>query len=216
MKPRRSKSFVAVWIGFVALAASGLVLGLGVSSALSQTVPTETTTPTETEPPPPPDPDPINPPPPPNNPPPPSQPPPTGDPSPPPSSSGAVANPTKQKKKPAKPERRPKKERPAATSFAHDPRDPPPVVVDGELASGPAFSPGSSGGTTGTQVIALFLVAGLVVGALLLALAAIPAWVVRPARASAIIDHWRVQIAATGLSALSMALIIFVLTTSGV
>jgi outer membrane biosynthesis protein TonB len=217
MKRRRSRSLVAAWAALIALTASGLLLGLGVSSALSQTVPTETTTPTETTPPPPPDPDPIPPPPHPQDPPPPSStpPPPAGDPSPPPSS-GASAAPSKPKKKPAKPDRRPKKERPAETSFAHEPRDPA-VLAGASLPSGPSFSNSNAtlSSNSGSRLIALFLLAGLAVGGVLLGLAAVPAWILRPARASALIDHWRVQIAATGLSAVCMALIIFLLNTSG-
>jgi hypothetical protein len=49
---------------------------------------------------------------------------------------------------------------------------------------------------------------------ILIGIAAIPDWAIRPARAAIVLAHWRVQIAATGLSALFAAAIVFLLGTS--
>jgi hypothetical protein len=73
-------------------------------------------------------------------------------------------------------------------------------------------SSATTGGSNPARAIAsAFLVGGIGLGAILLGLAAIPGWAVRPARAAFLIDQWRVQLAATGLSAVCMALIVFLL-----
>lgn len=55
---------------------------------------------------------------------------------------------------------------------------------------------------------------GLALAILLLGLAAIPEWIVRPGRAAMLLVQWRVQLAASGLSALFAALIVFLMGTS--
>jgi hypothetical protein len=62
--------------------------------------------------------------------------------------------------------------------------------------------------------VRLFAAGAFAVSLLLLGIAAIPEWVVRPARAALLLSQWRVQLAASGASALFAALIVFLIGTS--
>lgn len=64
-----------------------------------------------------------------------------------------------------------------------------------------AALPGT-GDDSSSGVVRLVVVFGLAVSVLLLAVAAVPPWVVRDPRTAALLAAWRVQIAAAGFSAL--------------
>ena len=181
---------------------------------------------TTTEPAPIPDPDPIPQPQPEPTPAPPPPPPPPPDESsqpapsytPPAATSSAEVSPRKKGKK-AKPGKakpgKAKPEPPAPPRFWHEPREPVFVASGPETATAPPSAlPTPLASRPARDVVRLFLVGAVGLGALLLGLAAIPQWAMRPVRASIIVEHWRVQIAATGLSAVFAALIVFVLSTS--
>jgi hypothetical protein len=109
-----------------------------------------------------------------------------------------------------------KKAEPVVFSRTHAPRD---VAV---WASAPrrTFNPQavslSTESRTSPLFAKLFAGAALALALVLLGIAAIPDWiVVRSARASLVLAHWRVQIAATGVSALCAAAIVFLIGTSG-
>lgn len=96
-----------------------------------------------------------------------------------------------------------------------DPPDPPPYGGQGDLVTGAlAGALSTSASTSSKGLVALFLLGGLGLGVVLLGLAAVPTWAVRPVRAALLVEHWRVHLAATGLSTLFMALIVFLLGTS--
>jgi hypothetical protein len=59
-----------------------------------------------------------------------------------------------------------------------------------------------------------FLFAALGLAVLLLSLAAVPPWVIRTPRAAEVLAHWRVQIAAAGISALCAAGVVLLIGTS--
>ena len=83
-------------------------------------------------------------------------------------------------------------------------------VVDAVVQANPTLTSGDSTSASAR----LFAAAALAVALLLLSLAAIPEWVVRPERVALVLANWRVEIAASGLSALFAALIVFLIGTS--
>jgi hypothetical protein len=122
----------------------------------------------------------------------------------------------KKKKKPAEP-------KPAPVVITREPREAIGQIplVDGlaPLESAPVVTPtalSSDGSSQVAKLGSLVAVGALALALLLLGLAAIPDWVIRPARASLLLAHWRVQIAASGLSALLAALVVFLIGTSGI
>jgi outer membrane biosynthesis protein TonB len=198
-----------VWFAVVAAV---LVGGFALGAVVPARAQTTTVNPDTPPPPPPPDPDTPPPPPPPQESVTPPPPPPTESVPIVPASPTAPTAPVKHKKKHHKPE--PVKPTPPQRVY-HEPYAPAGVVASssGE-ATGLAFHASSaptSSSTSAPALRSLFLVAGVALGVILLGLAAIPGWAVRPARAALLIDQWRVQIAATGLSAVCMTLIVFLL-----
>jgi hypothetical protein len=182
----------------IILFAASLLLALSAPPALAQVI---------TDPLPLPEPDPVPEPEP--------EPAPAPSPSPSPSPSrSATTSPPAETKKPAKKKRRAQKEKPAPIRIQHEPRD---VPVWSAATGPPSFEAQSftSGESASSSLsVRLFAVGGLALALLLLGVAAIPEWVMRPARAALLLAEWRVQIAASGVSALFAALIVFLIGTS--
>jgi hypothetical protein len=80
--------------------------------------------------------------------------------------------------------------------------------VAGEAIS---FGPSES---ENSPLLGAFLFASLALAVLLLGLAAIPPWAIRAPRAAGALAHWRVQIAAAGISALCAAGVVLLIGTS--
>jgi hypothetical protein len=234
---RRRKPGALAPTGLVALAIGVFALGFTPSAALAQDAPPPDPDPVPQpsdpdpvpQPPPPPPappPPPLSPPPPPPAPPPPPLAPPPPPPAPPPPPSLQPSPPpappaSKSQARPAK-EHKPKRtekeeEKAPAITSRHEPRDPP-AAVAGPAATGVTPAPQLRlvplSSSSRADSVRPFLLLALGFGALLLALAAFPQWAVRPGRAFLLLERWRVQIAATGLSAVLTALILFLLATS--
>jgi hypothetical protein len=207
---------------FAALCSFGFFAGYAASQTTSQEPPTTTT---ETQPPPPP---PDDPPPPPDDPPP---PPPNdhggGGGSTPPSTDSlsnntdsAGSKPAKPKRNQAKPDRKKPKTQPIVYKSIHPPRDVPVFLPASETPrvspSGRAFSISTdpSSGSSTPALAKLIAAVTFALALLLIGIAAIPDWVVRQERAALVITQWRVQIAATGISALFAAVVVVLLGSS--
>jgi hypothetical protein len=89
-----------------------------------------------------------------------------------------------------------------------EPAEPLTGDVAGEAISfGPPESPNS-------PLLGAFLFASLAMAVVLLGIAAVPPWVIRAPRAAGVLAHWRVQIAAAGISALCAAGVVLLIGTS--
>jgi hypothetical protein len=80
--------------------------------------------------------------------------------------------------------------------------------VAGEAIS---FGPPES---SNSPLLGAFLFASLAMAVVLLGIAAVPPWVIRAPRAAGVLAHWRVQIAAAGISALCAAGVVLLIGTS--
>lgn len=69
-----------------------------------------------------------------------------------------------------------------------------------------------SGASTETLLAGVALIFALV----MLGIAAVPVWIVRSERAAVLLEHWRVQIAASGASALVLAGVVLLMGSSGI
>jgi len=56
----------------------------------------------------------------------------------------------------------------------------------------------------------------MVFALIMLGIAAVPVWIIRSERAALLLEHWRVQIAASGASALVVAGVVFLMGSSGI
>jgi hypothetical protein len=119
---------------------------------------------------------------------------------------------------PSKPVRKPHKKPappPVVYTRTHAPRDIPVWLSEPTKARSVSPQFFSISTSSNSSVLVKLAAAGvLAVALLLLGLAAIPEWAVRPERAHMVLAHWRVQIAASGLSALFAAAIVFLIGTS--
>jgi hypothetical protein len=108
-----------------------------------------------------------------------------------------------------------------ATASEHAPRDPVVLVPTGRADPRPAHIASTelaatSDKSTAASTEMILAGAAMVFALILLGIAAVPVWIIRPERAAVLLEHWRVQIAASGASALVVAGVVLLLGSTGV
>jgi hypothetical protein len=108
-----------------------------------------------------------------------------------------------------------------ATASEHAPRDPVMPVPTRHVDPRPAHIASTelaatSDKSTARSTEGILAGAAMVFALIMLGIAAVPVWIIRSERAAILLEHWRVQIAASGASALVVAGVVFLMGSSGI